>query len=1160
MIQPLEGQGNEVPVQAGELQEQHGDEGEEAESRPLRAPMRPTAEMVEAHAVSHLPFRSWCSFCVRGRGQSIPHHGIQKSDEQLPTISVDYGFGGSPESPANELPILIVKDRFSKCVWAHPVPSKGLEHPHGSRCLLNDVRETGYKRLILKSDQEPSIRALCTEVKNGFSGEIIPEVAPKENHEKSNGEAEATVKQIHGMVRTLREALQCQAKLHLPVKHPVLAWMIEHAGTLLTLFSRGDDGLTPFHRLKGRPWRVAIPPFGERVEFMHRTRHKLHARWKAGIFLGVKRLSSEKIVGDAEGIYVVQSVRRVDEGSRWDKDLLMAIKGTPWEPSFSGEGPAELPGQVTIEPALPEVPAEVPQPYEREYVPRRVYITKKNLKEHGYTAGCPACDSTKAGHRGSGVAHTEECRTRLEAALQADPQQSARRERAEEKVNEWLAKKVEENDVEKQQRQQQQQQGASSGSGLHQPLPGNMRQETSSGSGLYQPLPGTGQPTASSGSGLHQPLPEAAGTAAHEGAARHDQQHCGVLRPGGGLYQPPPGPEPIPMDADDDPVQFKRRAEEQLTPADDDADEVMALVMDMRDRAICRLEADMESGEKTRPVCEESDGFENTEYLDAYFDDVSGRELDPAKVQEARKVELDLIAGIGVWKIVPRSELGPGTTIVKGRWVDVNKGDEQNPNYRSRYVAKEFKRGSKSSLAAEFFAAMPPLSCSKFLLILAAAERFPDEFGNLIRPEKPLCVSFIDVKRAHFMSPVRRAIAVELPPELCKPGMDEVGLLERAMYGTRDAATCWEAEIADMMVNQLGFEQGRATPCNFYHKNRGLRVTVHGDDFETLGAMDDLMWFASQLKTRWEISERGILGPPGVEGTVQQVRHLNRIFSWTARGIEWEPDPRHVDLILQAIPVKGKVSTPLVKERLCEADTEDEELDQEATKMYQSLTMRLGYLSQDRPDLQRTVRELAKGMCRPTARHMTILKRAARYLLAAPRVVQLIPFQRQITHLTTYCDTDHAGCIRTRKSTSGVVMNLGNAMLRSFCRGQSLIALSSGEAEFYGLVSAASESLGEKSLAQEWGIKLHVEIYMDATAGAAIGSRKGFGRVKHIHTCFLWVQNYVTNGTLKLKKVHTSENYADILTKAVAGPLLKRMMEAMGFCYLLGRSGLALTA
>ena len=50
---------------------------------------------------------------------------------------------------------------------------------HGSEVLLKAIKETGYKRLTLKSDQEPAIRALCNDVQNKFSGEIVPEASPK---------------------------------------------------------------------------------------------------------------------------------------------------------------------------------------------------------------------------------------------------------------------------------------------------------------------------------------------------------------------------------------------------------------------------------------------------------------------------------------------------------------------------------------------------------------------------------------------------------------------------------------------------------------------------------------------------------------------------------------------------------------------------------------------------------------------------------------------------------------------------------------------------------------------------------------------------------------------------------------------------------------------
>ena len=64
------------------------------------------------------------------------------------------------------------------------------------------------------------------------------------------------------------------------------------------------------------------------------------------------------------------------------------------------------------------------------------------------------------------------------------------------------------------------------------------------------------------------------------------------------------------------------------------------------------------------------------------------------------------------------------------------------------------------------------------------------------------------------------------------------------------------------------------------------------------------------------IEERGIFGPPESRrlGTVQEMRHLNRILRWTAEGIIYETDPRHVDLVVKALGVTKPVTTPLVRE------------------------------------------------------------------------------------------------------------------------------------------------------------------------------------------------------------------------------------------------------
>ena len=64
--------------------------------------------------------------------------------------------------------------------------------------------------------------------------------------------------------------------------------------------------------------------------------------------------------------------------------------------------------------------------------------------------------------------------------------------------------------------------------------------------------------------------------------------------------------------------------------------------------------------------------------------------------------------------------------------------------------------------------------------------------------------------------------------------LDSVGELNISMYGTRGAAQTWGEEYTDKFL-KLGFAQGKASPCTFYHASRGLRTYVRGDDFVTVG-------------------------------------------------------------------------------------------------------------------------------------------------------------------------------------------------------------------------------------------------------------------------------------------------------------------------------------
>ena len=90
--------------------------------------------------------------------------------------------------------------------------------------------------------------------------------------------------------------------------------------------------------------------------------------------------------------------------------------------------------------------------------------------------------------------------------------------------------------------------------------------------------------------------------------------------------------------------------------------------------------------QKFYPVCEEQ--FDIDPETPWYYDDVSGKPLDTQMVQAARREECQVIQTMGVWEPIPRPK---NEKVISTRWVDVNKGDEQRPKYRSRLVARELK-------------------------------------------------------------------------------------------------------------------------------------------------------------------------------------------------------------------------------------------------------------------------------------------------------------------------------------------------------------------------------------------------------------------------------------------------------------------------------------
>jgi len=537
---------------------------------------------------------------------------------------------------------------------------------------------------------------------------------------------------------------------------------------------------------------------------------------------------------------------------------------------------------------------------------------------------------------------------------------------------------------------------------------------------------------------------------------------------------------------------------------------------------------------------------EYKEELQRRWDDVSGKELDSSKVKVAREEEMQEFRKHKVYTKVPLVQCWnrTGKKPIGVRWIDINKGDDKQPKYRSRLVAKEIKIDNRDDL----FAATPPLEAKKLLLTLAMTESYGFQWGS---NKSRLKLDFIDVRRAFFHAKCRREVYVELPPEDGEPGM--CGMLNMAMYGTRDAPQNWEFEYGEFMES-VGFSKGKATPCLFYHECRNLRCVVYGDDFTILGEEKDLDWFRKEMVKRYEVEFKARLG-----GTAQDdkaVFLLNRPIEWTAEGMTYEADQRHVEIILRDLGLQGKNRhTPFPYERVGaeEVCNPTPEVSGEEATMFRSVVARANYLSQDRSDIRYAVKELSRAMSAPRVGDINRLKRFGRYLSHHPRLQQYLKPQGKTKYLDVWVDTDFAGCLKTRKSTSGGVVMFGQHIIKTWSSTQTTIALSSGEAEYYGMVKGAAVAMGIKSMFADLGVEVKIRVRTDASAAKGIASRRGLGKVRHIEVNQLWLQEKVGDGTIEIMKVKGEVNPADAMTKPLDGTGTKKHLELTGQAIIMGR-------
>ena len=274
----------------------------------------------------------------------------------------------------------------------------------------------------------------------------------------------------------------------------------------------------------------------------------------------------------------------------------------------------------------------------------------------------------------------------------------------------------------------------------------------------------------------------------------------------------------------------------------------------------------------------------------------------------------------------------------------------------------------------------------------------------------------------------------------------------------------------------------------YYHHRRDVRVLVHGDDFTVAGNDSELKYVAEVFHNKYKTKVRGILGPDLHDMKAMTI--LNRIVEWTNAGIQYEADPRHVDLIIEELGLENANGSDVTGSKVDVNET-DTELDHEDAYRFRSIAASLNFLEADRIDIQFAGKEICRRMSSPCMSDWAKVRKLGRYLRKHPRQVLWFAWQDVQSNLEVYV---YAGCPRTRRSTNGGLVMYGSHLLKTWASTQTVVALSSGEAEYYGVGKGMCEALGIKGIAKDMGLDFSITLSTDSSAAEGLGDAVGAGQ------------------------------------------------------------------
>ncbi|GJR52766.1 retrovirus-related pol polyprotein from transposon TNT 1-94 [Tanacetum coccineum] len=215
---------------------------------------------------------------------------------------------------------------------------------------------------------------------------------------------------------------------------------------------------------------------------------------------------------------------------------------------------------------------------------------------------------------------------------------------------------------------------------------------------------------------------------------------------------------------------------------------------------------------------------------------------------------------------------------------------------------------------------------------------------------------------------------------------------------------------------------------------------------------------------------------------------------------------------------------------------------------YHSMVGALMYLTASRLDIVHATCYCARYQARPTEKHLTAVKWIFRYLKNTINMGLWHPKDTSF-ELTTFSDSDHVGCLDSRKSTSSGIQFLGGDKLVSWSiKKQDCTSISSAEAEYVSLSACCAQVLWLRTQLIDYGFHFDkISMYCDSKAAIAISYNPvQHSRSKHIDVRYHFIKEQVEKGIVELLFVGTEYQLADLFTKALPEDRFNNLIRRLG--------------